>query len=117
MEAALKRGLEEIGEPPVKFNAGFRVVTALADHRRELAAFYLKKLDEERATYDNLSGDPFILSIQLVLRAYAGLLPKRLHRDTDIDRIAALIDRVSSDDHRLHLWAEPCNSNVSLRTR
>ena len=105
VEAALKRGLEEIGEPPVKFNAGFRVVTALADHRRELAAFYLKKLDEERATYDNLSGDPFILSIQLVLRAYAGLLPKRLHRDTDIDRIAALIDRVSSDDHRLHLWA------------
>lgn len=41
VEAALKRGLEEIGEPPVKFNAGFRVVTALADHRRELAAFYL----------------------------------------------------------------------------
>lgn len=97
---------ESIGDPAAKLDAGYRVAARLADQDREIAIEYLRRTDEEKKGYTDLSSSTFILCIRILIRSFSGLLPRRLCTSTDIDRIGNLIERVPSQLARVHLWTD-----------
>jgi len=97
---------ESIGEPAAKLHAGYRVAGRLADHERELAIAYLRRADDEKKGYTDLSSSTFILCIRITIRAFSGLLRRRLFVPADVERIGNLIDRVPSQIERIRLWSD-----------
>ncbi len=106
VEQTLLAAWQSIGDPGAKLKIGYGIANSLADNRRDLALSYLKTTDKEKSGYDDLSRRSFTLSIRLLIRSYSGLLPQRLHQPSDLDRIAAVIERVPSNLIRTYLWAD-----------
>jgi hypothetical protein len=103
---ALESAWESIGDPAAKLRAGYQIAAGLADSDRELAKGYLRRTDLEKTGYSDLANPAFTSCLRLLIRAYSGLLPRRLEHPNDLERIANLIERIPQILSRVFLWTD-----------
>lgn len=95
-----------ITDPEAKLCAGYLTARRIADHDRDLALEFLRLTDEEKRGYTDLSNSTYICSLRLVIRAFSGLLPRNLDRQSDLSRLTTLIEKVPSPIPKIYLWTD-----------
>jgi hypothetical protein len=99
-----------IDVPAVRIAVGFEIAQILAPISAELSALYLERTEEVRAGIGGLTNanadHAYSLCLQLAIRAFTGLVPKRCHSRQDLERLAVLIGYTPSAGHRALLWAD-----------
>lgn len=99
-------GLVEAGWRRV--DTAFRIATALAKFDRDSALWFLDKAEEFRRNSGMGSASAvqgYSACLELAVRAYGWLLPRKLDTKTDLDRLSALIDRLPSSGARATIWS------------
>ncbi len=92
-----------------KVNVGFQTVATLAKSSLPKAEEYFKKIEklrkevrmDVRATLHS-----YILSISLAIRAFAGLLPRNVNTEEDLQILLKLIEIIPSDGEQARLYSE-----------
>lgn len=105
----LKTSWEKIDTLWQKINVGFKIVEAMAEYSPDIAKEYydLTNALKNNIIFDTrLSALTYITCIKLAARAYSGLLPKRIHKDNDLIKLAELIHFVPSVTVKLELWSD-----------
>ena len=95
----------------VKVDTGYRIARDLARFSSTDAMSILSEAEAMKADIrltSHQSASIYVGCVQLVIRAFAGLLPRNLEADSDIAALAALIDILPSYGGRSTLWAEVC---------
>ena len=94
----------------VRIGVGFELAQILAPVSAELSALYLERTEKVRAGIGGLANAnadrAYSICLQLAIRAFTGLVPKRCHIRGDLERLALLIGYIPSVGHRAVLWAE-----------
>jgi hypothetical protein len=80
--------------------------TSLDDANRLLAE--TENLKEEWRITAHRPASAYLACIRFVIRAFSGLLPKRLETEIDIKVLAALVDVLPSYGERAILWSDLC---------
>jgi hypothetical protein len=91
-----------------RINIGFEIVRRLAVPSKTLAAKYLKQVEEaQRAIgFDEGSlAQAYLFCLRLAIRAFGGLLPRKIDTSEDLERLQQLIARVPSTGEAISLWA------------
>ncbi len=94
-----------------KVDTGYRIVRDLARFSSKDAMLFLSEAEAVKAEVSltsHQSASIYIGCVQLVIRAFAGILPRNLASDSDIEALAALIDVLPSYGEKSALWAEVC---------
>jgi hypothetical protein len=97
----------------LRIDAGFGIARDLAATDAERAEVILQATDAIKAESQVSAPKPastFLACIHLVLRAFCGLLPRRLETESDLQALAALIEIIPAYGERALLWAD-----VSMR--
>ena len=92
-----------------KVDVGFRIAAALSSSAKCAAAEWLILAQSAKnSTSLNVesTAEVYVLCIQLVIRAFAGLLSRNLDDASDLARIARLMDVIGSPGERARLWAD-----------
>jgi len=92
-----------------KVDTGFRIVKSLAEFADDLAREYLAKTEAARneiAFNASATAKTFRVCLSLVVRAFAGLLPRRVGIPSDSMRLQDLIAHLPSHGERAKIWAE-----------
>lgn len=95
----------------IRVDTGFGIVRDLAGIDGDRAEALLKGVDAIKAECSMSGPKPataFVACIRLVVRAFCGLLPRRLETESDLHAIAALIDAIPAHGERAVLWADLC---------
>lgn len=95
----------------VRIDVGFGLANDLAGTCTEYAAMVLKETEELKEKWQVSAYEPasaYVSCIRLVIRAFRGLLPRKLDTATDIKRMVSLIDVLPSYGERAILWADLC---------
>src|SRR5262249_616619 len=93
----------------IKVDTGFRIVRSLAEHADNLAREYLKRTEATRTEIvfnSNATAQTFQTCLSLTVRAFAGLLPRRVDTENEFMRLQGLIDHLPSHGERAEIWAE-----------
>jgi hypothetical protein len=93
----------------LKLTIGFELVVFLSRAYPETARQFLDRagsVREEAVLYNNASAGGAIWCIRLAIRAFTGLLPRRLATDLERVRLESAIGSVPSDIARADLWAD-----------
>ena len=96
-----------------RIDIGFTIANDLARTCKDYAATVLRETEELKETWRISAYEPasaYVSCIRLVIRAFRGLLPRRLDTQSDVDRLVSLIDVLPSYGERAILWAD-----VSMR--
>jgi hypothetical protein len=94
-----------------RIDAGFGIAKDLAPNGVQEANRFFA---ETEALKDNWRiaaqgpGSAYVACIRLAIRAFSGLIPKRLEMETDVKTLEALIDVLPSYGERALLWADSC---------
>lgn len=94
-----------------RVDTGYRIARDLARFDSTDAVSILSEAEAMKAEISLTSHQAasiYIGCVQLVIRAFVGLLPRNLESDGDIAALAALIDVLPSYGERATLWAEVC---------
>jgi len=94
-----------------KVDTGYRIARDLARFQPTDATAILSEAEAMKAEVSLTSHQAasiYIGCVQLVIRAFSGLLPRNLESDGDIAALAALIEVLPSYGERSTLWAEVC---------
>jgi hypothetical protein len=95
----------------LRIDAGFDIAKDLASTSIEDANRVLtetEKLKDEWRITALRPAAAYVACIRLVIRAFSGLLPRRVETDTDVKMLAALIDVLPSYGERAILWSDVC---------
>ena len=109
LEKQLQEAWAQIDADWIRASFGFKMTAVLADHRLDVARLYLAKAEEVRRSLTITSDESAGIvtdCVRLAMRTLAGLLPKRLDSKDDLSRLTSLIERISSQQYRMVLWAE-----------
>jgi hypothetical protein len=94
-----------------RVDAGYGIARDIAAFSAPDAEEILRETDAIRAEW-RIAGEPgastFIQSVRILIRAFCGLLPRRLEKDADRNALVALIEVLPSDGERAVLWADLC---------
>jgi len=94
-----------------RIDVGFGIANDLAGSCREFAAIMLEETEELKEKWRISAYEPasaYVGCIRLVIRAFQGLLPKKLETKADIEKMVSLIDVLPSYGERAILWADLC---------
>jgi DNA-binding transcriptional ArsR family regulator len=94
-----------------KVDTGYRIARDLARFSSTDAISILSEAEAMKAEISLTSHQAasiYIGCVQLVIRAFSGLLPRNLESDSDVAALAALIEVLPSYGERSTLWAEVC---------
>ncbi|MCI0338610.1 MAG: hypothetical protein L0226_13620, partial [Acidobacteria bacterium] len=92
-----------------RVDIGYVLVERLAFCSREIAQEILRNIEDFRK--DNVldsveAATTYIACLNLAIKAFGGLLSKRLDQDEDLDKLASLIDIIPSMQKRASLWSK-----------
>ena len=93
----------------LKVDTGFRIAKELAPASPESAKKYLDLTDsiKEEVIIDAESPAlTYLYSLKLAIRAYSGLLPRKINTPEDLESLAILIDKLPSNGERAILWSD-----------
>jgi hypothetical protein len=105
----LRSSWENIDVGCKKIDIGFKIVKLFADSSSDHANEYIRLIEETRNEICFESKTPlstYITCLKLCIRAYKGLIPRRLYQDEDIENIKELITNIPSRAIRVLLWSE-----------
>lgn len=105
----LRKTLADIQSPPERIESTFHIVSTLASDAQHVAREFLRTAAEmktEAASGVITVADSFITCLRLAIRAYAGLLPRRVDEPSDEQRLLALVRRVASVRTRAMLLSD-----------
>lgn len=106
LEGSLRNKWKSIDDNDMRHRVGYTVVTVLADHVHVLAEGFLREVANDLVVPDDSSRGTLIQCVRLAIRAYSGLLPKRLESSQDLDRLTQIVESISSRLMRVRLWAD-----------
>ncbi len=92
-----------------KIDVGFKITRSLAKYTLETAQTYLGRAERHREEIlldANLTARVYLACLRLAVRAYSGLLPRKIDSEDDLESLAQLIEHVPSHGERASLWAE-----------
>jgi hypothetical protein len=95
----------------LRIDAGFGIARDLGAIDVDRAETMLKATDAIKAESRVSAPKPaatFVACIHLVVRAFCGLLPRRLETEADVNAMSALIDVIPAHGERAVLWADVC---------
>lgn len=95
----------------VKLDAGFGIARDLAATDAETANSILTKTEAQKGECNIValkSASAYLRCVELAIRAFAGLLPRHIEKESDIGTLAALIDVIPSYGERARLWSDVC---------
>ena len=105
----LRSDWESIDTGWTKVDLGFEIVVSLSEHFRQEAKNYLdlsQTLKEKLVLGSPSTASGYLACIHLSIRAFTGLLTKRVDKSDDLENISDLIDLIPSTSERLQLWSE-----------
>jgi hypothetical protein len=65
-----------------------------------------EEIKEQIVLEDDDLARTYIMALKLVVRAYGGLLPRRLNSDQHMQRLQILVDRLPTNGERAGVWAD-----------
>lgn len=92
-----------------QIEAGFEIVADLAHDELRLARQIADRVSEVKARTqfpDQSLAAPGLMSLSLAIRAFAGLLPRRVETEEDFRRLSAAITSIDPPGPQAQLWAE-----------
>lgn len=95
----------------IRIDTGFAIAKDLAATCLVEANVFLvetEALKEGWSITANRPASAYVACIRLAIQCFAGLLPKRLETDHDVQSLAALIDVLPSFGERAVLWSDVC---------
>lgn len=111
--SSIQNKLEEswlnIDEGWKKIDVGFKIANYLSAESKELALNYIDLTNDFRNSNKlnaNSTAINHLHCIDYCIRAFAGLLSKKIDTQEDIDRLSYLITSIPSVGHQALLWAE-----------
>lgn len=93
----------------LKIDIGFKIVKKLSEHDLEAANGMFDKVINFRSKIlvdSAVVAQVYVTGIKLLIRAYAGLLPRHIDSDDDFTVIETMINKISSSGERAGLWTE-----------
>ncbi len=100
---------KSIDENWQKIEIGFKIVASLAKYDKEVAQIFLNLTDKERSNNiinTDKSATAVLISLLLTIRAFSGLLVKKIDTSEDLDRILNNIGLIPSENVKLQLYAD-----------
>jgi hypothetical protein len=88
---------------------GFTIAEILSNSDETRSRKFIEVAHEDRRASripDDRTANSYILSVELTIRAFAGLVPQQLNIDESFVRLRRLIEHVPSHGERARLWAE-----------
>lgn len=102
----LKTSWSVIDDEWIKINIGYKIVQQLSKVSTEEASKYMEYVSEIKKHVfiesDTIAIN-YISCVYLAMRAFAGLIPKGIYSDEDIDNIYELINEINSDGEKAKL--------------
>ena len=96
-----------LDDSPLKVELAFRAAVILAETNRHESVAFVARAEDLREQLGIEFGLPnFTYCLRLAVRAFSGLLPKRLDTEGDFVRLADQIGRVKSQSGRLRIWTD-----------
>lgn len=92
-----------------KVNIGYIMVSLISEKNIEFGKNLFENIKEVKREYKFVSREMSILlikNIQLCIRAFGGLIKKKLNQDNDINRIKDAINLIPSCGERAFLWGD-----------
>jgi hypothetical protein len=105
----LEKSWQAIDVGWVKVDVGFKIVEALSGLLPDEAKRYLKTVEdlrEELLLDSDVAANSYLACLRLAIRAYSGLLTKKLDTEADLIRIYDAIDKIPSSGERIGLYTE-----------
>ncbi len=107
LSGVLKSSWEAMDDDWDKVEIGFRIASLLAEDVRARALEFAGQTHSLRETLGlDYEVSSYAACTKLAIRAFSGLLPKRVDKSDDYDRLAYQIGRVPSLALRVHLWTD-----------
>lgn len=108
--AKLGDSWESINLGWLRVRTGFQIAESLAATQADLSSEYLSKTEDLRKRLGGLADRNAAIAyescVKLAIRAFSGLIPKRIYYQHDIELLAVLIDAVQGQGQRAILWSE-----------
>jgi len=105
----LAKSWRDIDFGPTKIETGFRLAADMANPAPDFAKSILEEVQKLRSDLvldSTQCAQTYIICCRLAIRAFSGLIKKRLYSDIDINDLAELIDNIPSTRIRAYVWSE-----------
>lgn len=92
-----------------RIETSHRMTETLAESDPETARRYLDLSEELSRTAildSQAAANTYLQCVRLLIRAFSGLLRRRIDSDKDLERLAVIVDFVPSKAERVRLWSE-----------
>lgn len=92
-----------------KANLGFQIAKQIGGGDKEAASDYVAQAELVQTGADIVSEgqfDLYVALVRLTIRAFAGLLPRKLEDPSNLDALKKIIDCIPARAERAKLWAE-----------
>lgn len=106
LNSFLKKFYNKIDDPLEKIKMGYRLVSLLGNHNKQLAEEYFllaESSSKEMAFEEPIQVYLLLESIRMMIRIYSGLIRKR---DFSYEKISYLINYLPSKEDQITLWSE-----------